>query len=157
SISGYASGDTIGGTTPGAGNLISGNQDTGICLNLIEIFGNSFPLGTPTNNIVQGNLIGTDLTGTKPIPNGVGMFVNSFNTLIGGTPGAGNTIAFNNGQGVVVAGTGNTIRGNSIFGNAITSESNFFFGTSSLGIDLGSDGVTLNDSQGHSGPNNWQN
>jgi hypothetical protein len=158
SISSYASGDTIGGTTPGAGNLISGNQDTGIALDLINILVNSFPSGTPANNIVQGNLIGTDVTGTKPIPNGVGMFVNSFNTLIGGTtPGAGNTIAFNNGPGVVVARTGNSIRGNSIFGNAITSESNLFYSNSGLGIELGGDGVTLNDSQGHSGPNNWQN
>jgi hypothetical protein len=59
----------------------------------------------------------------------------------------GNTIA-NAAVGVTVVGggTGDTIRGNSIFGET------------SLGIDLGGDGVTQNGSHapGTPGPNNWQ-
>ena len=73
----------------------------------------------------------------------------SANNTIGGTnPGSGNTIAFSAGIGVDVdatAGTGNTIRLNAIFSNT------------ALGIDLGGDGVTLNDSAGHVGPNDYQN
>ena len=59
-------------------------------------------------------------------------------------------IAFNAGNGVTVgsdttdASTGNSILENSIFANA------------KLGIDLGDDGVTLNDAAGHSGPNLFQ-
>ena len=57
-----ASGNLIGGTTPGAGNLISGNANYGV-----EISDS----GT-TSNLVQGNLIGTDGTGTRAVDNGNG-------------------------------------------------------------------------------------
>src|SRR5689334_25318327 len=43
---------TVGGTTPAARNLISGNIGSGIAL------------GSGSGNTVQGNLIGTDVTGT---------------------------------------------------------------------------------------------
>src|SRR5262249_55085223 len=64
----------------------------------------------------------------------------------------GNVIAFNSIVGVAVfdgSSTGNSIRGNSIHDNG------------GLGIDLSGnfpnpDGVTLNDSAGHVGPNNYQ-
>ncbi len=73
----------------------------------------------------------------------------SSNNTIGGTAaGAGNTIAFSTGTGVDVdatAGTGNEIRFNSIFSST------------DLGIDLGGNGVTANNSAGHVGPNNYQN
>ncbi len=49
------SGNTIGGTTTGAGNLISGNVDDGV-----DIYG----VGAE-DNVVQQNLIGTELDGTK--------------------------------------------------------------------------------------------
>src|SRR5207302_4947056 len=42
--------NTIGGTTPGAGNVISGNTDTGLFI-------------FTTNTQVQGNLIGTNAGG----------------------------------------------------------------------------------------------
>ena len=42
------------------------------------------------------------------------------------------------------AGTGNEIRLNSIFSNT------------GLGIDLGGDGVTQNNSAGHTGPNDYE-
>ena len=99
----------------------------------------------------QGNLIGTDITGSHPLGNGNGIQIDggSSNNTIGGTAaGAGNTIAFSTGIGVDVdatAGTGNEIRLNSIFSNT------------GLGIDLGGDGVTLNNSAGHAGPNDYQN
>ena len=136
--------DTIGGTTTGAGNLISGNG-TGILL----------PDGDD-GNLIEGNLIGTDHTGANALPNtqaGVVMVNSSSNNTVGGTAaGAGNIIAFNESTGVIVGGyssdqtTGDAILSNSIYGNG------------ALGIDLGDDGVTPNSPYGPSGgPNNHQN
>ena len=51
-VGGTASNNTIGGTTPDARNLVSGNVGEGIFIQL------------GTGNTVQGNLIGTDVTGT---------------------------------------------------------------------------------------------
>jgi titin len=51
-----ASGNIIGGTAPGGRNLVSGNGHAGI---LIINAG-------ATGNIVQGNYVGTDITGTAP-------------------------------------------------------------------------------------------
>ena len=50
--------NTIGGSNAGAGNVISGNINTGI-----TIYGTN-------NTLVQGNHIGVDITNTKPIGNG---------------------------------------------------------------------------------------
>ncbi len=107
-----------------------------------------------TGNLVAGNLIGTDVTGTKPLGNlldGVHFQQNASINTVGGTAvGAGNVIAFNGGNGVTVGvgvtdgSTGDAILQNVIYGNA------------KLGIDLGDNGVTLNDSSGHSGPNLYQ-
>ena len=101
--------------------------------------------------MVQGNFIGTDVSGTKDLGNlgnGVRIDLSASKNSIGGTAdGAGNTIAFNGTNGVLVgSGTGNGILGNSIFSNV------------KLGIDLGDDGETLNDkTDADSGANNLQN
>ena len=132
------SGNTIGGTTAAARNVISKNFE-GIEINT-------------SNNIVQGNYIGTDVTGTLNRGNRVGDGVqvqgSSTNNAIGGsTTGAGNLIAYNAGAGVsVVNGSGDAILGNSIYSNT------------GLGIDLGALGVTANDAgDGDTGANNLQN
>jgi titin len=114
SISG-GSNDRIGGTAPGAGNLISGNGWSGVSIALSS-FGHS------GGHVVQGNLIGTDVTGTQPLGNGRDgveiAWMNSDITVGGEEPGAGNTIAFNRRDGVLVDnGTGNAILGNAIFAN----------------------------------------
>jgi titin len=118
-----ANGNTVGGTDPGAGNVISGNAQDGV-----EIKDN----GT-TGNLIQGNWIGTDPAGTAPLGNaGDGVHVlNASGNYIGGTqPGAGNVIAYNGHDGVrIEAGAGNAINGNAIFGH-----------DNGLGIELGSGG-----------------
>jgi hypothetical protein len=101
--------NVVGGTAPGAGNVISGNTNFGISID------------TSSRNVVQGNLIGTDITGSQPLPNtsnGINIF-NSANDTIGGTaPGAGNTIAFDGHDGALVdRNAGNTILRNRIFGH----------------------------------------
>ncbi len=103
--------NTIGGTATGAGNVISGNNRG------IVITG-----AGSLNNLVQGNFIGTDLTATHVINNqidGVQLTLGASSNTIGGlATGAGNTIAFNAGEGVDLDdGTGNAILTNSIFSN----------------------------------------
>jgi hypothetical protein len=114
--------NTIGGTTVGAANVISGNQGSGI-----EINGDF-----ASQNLVEGNFIGTAADGKTAIPNagnGVWISLEANNNTIGGTvAGAANTIAFNALSGVLVddlAGpvghfpfsSHNGILSNSIFGN----------------------------------------
>lgn len=123
----------------GAGNVISGNYGYGVQLNggTSQLF---------------GNLIGVAADGVTPMGNAQdGVYIaNSSGNVIGSTtPGWGNVIAYNGvgsiGDGVnVLSGISNAIEGNSIHDNT------------TLGIDLGSDGVTLNDAEGHTGPNNFQ-
>ena len=123
-----ASGNTIGGTQPAEGNVISGNSSFGVAF-----FGAATDVG---GNTVLNNFIGTDAAGTAAIGNNAsGVFVETSNNRIGSlTTGVGNTIAFNGDVGVRVgAGTGNAIVNNRIFSNA------------SLGIDLAPLGVTAND------------
>ena len=137
---GGATNNLIGGTSVGAANFVSGNY-YGVCL--------ADP-GT-SGNLVEGNFIGTDWTGTNGVGNfdNVALQNNATGNFIGGVnAGAGNVIAFATGNGVVLYQSGttnNSIRGNSIFSN------NY------LGIDLNGDGVTTNHSGFLAGPNDFQN
>jgi VCBS repeat-containing protein/parallel beta-helix repeat protein len=144
SIGGFpATDNTIGGTTAGAGNVISGNDVNGV------------ELGRATQNSVQGNRIGVGATG-GPLGNarhgvyliGQGTLVASDNAIGGMTPGAGNSIAYNGGDGVFAepSATRNALLANSIYANT------------GLGIDLSPDGRTANDlGDGDAGANNLQN
>jgi hypothetical protein len=148
-ISLQASSNTIGGTTTAARNIISGNGQHGISLG-----GGS---AVAQNNMVQGNFIGTDVTGTQLLGNGGdGVFATSAtNNTIGGTISSAGTppanlIAGNAGSGVGAAAgvTGLSIKGNSIHSNG------------GLGIDLNRDGPTVNDiseTDADTGPNLLQN
>ncbi len=133
--------NTIGGTAAGAGNVISGNNGG------MEI--DSFN----GMNLVQGNRIGTDVTGAAALGNlEGGVFIFDSNNTIGGTAsGAGNVIAFNGGAGVEVRGKTQTTTGNPI-------RQNFIYDNTGMGIDLDPAGVTQNDQgDGDAGPNNLQN
>ena len=108
-------GIVIGGATPGAGNLISGNNNAA--------FTGAIQLrqGT-TNAVIQGNLIGTDARGTATLGstlNGVSISDSSANIIGGTAPGEGNVIAGNSGAGinfstVVASADGNVVQGNFI-------------------------------------------
>lgn len=102
------SGNQIGGTSPTAGNLISGNITSGI-----HIDGSSV-------NRVQGNIIGADYGGSVPIPNLEGIFIGfgSCNNLIGGSSvGMGNLISGNTWDGIFIQNSNSV--GNQILGNRI--------------------------------------
>ena len=130
----------VGGADPAARNLIAGNTGVGVDLGSEN---------AAYRSRVQGNLIGTDRTGAAPLPNGDGVRVLSYITLVGGDSAAeANVVAFNRGDGVVVLnpGLGNRILGNSIFANR------------GEGIDLGLDGPMPNDpGDDDAGPNYLQN
>ena len=95
-ISILASGNVIGGTTPAARNVISGNRGDGIQVGSFSAVLN--------NIVIQGNYIGTDAGGTLAVSNrnnGITVFLNTTNCLIGGTnAGAGNVISGNGDNGV---------------------------------------------------------
>ena len=86
-----ASGNTIGGASSGAGNLVSGNVASGVFIYLTS------------ETLVQGNLIGTNASGTSALGNsGTGIYVydSSDNTIGGTVAGEGNLISRNNGDGL---------------------------------------------------------
>jgi hypothetical protein len=128
-IGGASSRDTNGNLI-GMGNLISGNGFDGVFI------ANYFGGGAATGNVVQGNFIGTDVTGTQKLPNqgsGVHLEGGAIGNIIGGI-GLGNIISGNGtdaaathtqfpivGAGVQIAdffGTGPD-QGNTVAGNYI--------------------------------------
>ena len=120
-----SAGNTVGGTTPGAGNVISGNANSGI-----EV------LSGP-NNVIQGNFIGTDATGMAAVGNGLD------GVLITGSPDTtmrGNLISGNGRAGVdlTLQATTNTM----VVGNDIGTDAagNPVLGNASYGVDVASSG-----------------
>lgn len=87
----------IGGTTPEERNIISGNP-SGVT---VSDYGSS-------QNTIIGNFIGTDVTGTKPLPNhgGSGIFQSMYNRIGGTRPGEANLIGANNDKGIRIFGIG---------------------------------------------------
>ncbi len=134
-ISISASDNRVGGTLVGAGNIVAGNNQVGIEIVQTEVE----EIG---NNVVEGNSIGVGADGLALGNGGDGIRIDSSHNSIGGTDtGSGNVIANNTGNGVtVVDDTEFDSHANSILGNSI-----FDNGETSLGIDLGDDGVTEND------------
>ena len=145
-------------------NVIGGNTGNGIKLTISAFFGFE---GSTNGNIIAGNYIGTDPSGTLLRGNGANgiylypnYFTNSVNDNIIGTNYDGNgdlaeanTIANNIINGIAIEplvpgsiATGNKFAGNKIFSNGL------------LGIDLNNDGVTANDNgDADAGPNDLLN
>ena len=131
---------TVGGTGFKEGNLIGANQ------------GNGIETSDGTTALIQGNIIGTDVTGTHDLGNrDSGVQLGSSSNTVGGTAvGAGNTID-NNGSGQIGSGVQlvGSVNQNEILSNSI-------YGNAGLGINLGN-GPTPNHAPGTTGPNNYQN
>lgn len=103
-----ARGNVVGGTDPGARNVISGNGKSGVSIS-----------GSAATNTVQGNFIGTDSSGRLPAGNDyAGVTISrATNNLVGGTiASARNVISGNRNDGVFLStnSVGNTISGNFI-------------------------------------------
>ena len=105
-----AAGNTIGGAAPGAGNLVSGSAAFGIRLDT-------------EGNLVQGNRVGTDVSGSAAIPNdqgGIRSYFSTDNTIGGTAPGAGNLVSGNGGPGLELSAGGTSIIVNTLVeGNRI--------------------------------------
>ena len=145
-----AVGNRVGGTEPGAGNVIAGSETDGVFISGYLSAGvvpvTCGPL--PTGNRVEGNLIGTDVTGTttdgtgRSFGNARGVLEDSGSGDVIGGPiaAARNVISGNAGVGVlivdnVLCGCGNIVQGN-LIGTDIT-------GTKDLGN--GFDGIDAGD------------
>jgi len=150
-INGLNDGNVVGGSAPEQRNLISGNDGDGVFA------------GTDGTDTIQGNLIGTDKTGTKDLHNGTdnngeGVNLGGQNSVV-----KDNIIAFNTSDGVQVrsnaTGIGHDIGPNSIFSNDglgidIVNNANNGDGPNGDGPNT-NDGGTADDAD--TGPNNLQN
>jgi hypothetical protein len=128
----------VGGTTPAARNIIAAGNTTGV-----QIDGSVAADGSAaTGNVIEGNYIGTDVTGTVAIGNNDGVAITVANdNVIGGTaPGAGNLISGNRTNGVLIesprdtTGTNGTVARNTVAGNLIGTNA---AGTAAIGNPLG--------------------
>jgi hypothetical protein len=142
----YVSGidNQIGGPSLLARNLIGGNDGFGIRIN------------NGLGNVLQGNGIGITRDGTTPLPNGsdgIEILGGAITNTVGGpAPLEANLIANNGGDGIYVDdNVGGMPARNHIQGN-------FIYNNVELGIDLGADGVDVNDEgDGDTGENEHQN
>ena len=122
-----AQANTVGGDTPAARNVLSGNGWEGVGIHGAGTMG----------NVVSGNYVGTDAAGTGALANtlyGVRIYGQAQNNTVGGdTAGERNVISGNDGNdqnGVHVVGSGTT--GNVVSGNYIGTDAS---GTADLGND----------------------
>lgn len=96
-----------------AGNLISGNNTNALNSGNIGIY-----LTNSALNVIQGNRIGTDVTGTLALGNswnGIYLFSGTSNQIGGGNIGSGNLVSGNGRAGIYLTNsTGQFIQGNYI-------------------------------------------
>ncbi|MBL8436329.1 MAG: DUF4347 domain-containing protein, partial [Zoogloea sp.] len=129
-----SSGNLIGGTTAAARNVLSNNLNAGVGL-------------WGSNNVVIGNYIGTDATGTLDrgnLSDGVDVFGGSNNRIGGVTAAERNIISGNNRNGIEIA---YNVSGTLVQGNYIGTDAGgtLSLGNSSGGIWVGggATGVTI--------------
>jgi hypothetical protein len=129
-ILGGATSNTLGGTTAGARDVISGNASVGV-----YIMGSS-----TSDNVVEGDYIGTSAVGTAAVPNAInGLDIVSgatLNTVGGTTAGARDVISGNTFNGVVLAFSGTSY--NQVLGDYIGTDD-----TGGKALANGQDGVDL--------------
>lgn len=95
-------GNLVGGPNPGDRNLLSGNAENGV---LISDFNGSSDNGQ--DNHIEGNYIGTDITGMAALPNlmnGVHISEGEMNVVGGPAQAQGNLISGNAQHGVLITG-----------------------------------------------------
>lgn len=102
----------IGGTSPAERNVIAGNA-TGV-----------FSEGGG-GHLVHGNYLGTDRTGSTPLPNEIGIHLHGTSeTLIGGTVAGARNVVLSTGPSVLIRGAG-TLADRRYIGSANTVQGNY--------------------------------
>jgi titin len=123
--------NTIGGTSAAARNVIAGpTLNTGLTI-------------SGSNNTVQGNFIGTDITGNQVAAENdleTGLSVTGSNNTIGGTVAGADNVISGNEDGLGLGGTGNTVQGNLIGLGA----SGGLLGNGGAGISISGPGTPQN-------------
>ncbi|HEY1602374.1 MAG TPA: hypothetical protein VGG64_22420 [Pirellulales bacterium] len=129
-----SAGNTIGGDTAHARNIISGNYGAGVTIS---------GASATTDNQILGNYIGTDISGTQPRGNasgGIHVTGGASTTTIGAS-GAANVISGNTGNGILIdANAAKNAVANNIIGLAVN-------GTTALGNSA--DGIKVASSNGN--------
>ena len=153
-----SSNNTVGGTSAADRNVITGSGSNGA----IVVFGG-------TGNVIQGNYIGTNATGSAGL--GSGGIVLSNNTTVGGAaPGAGNVISGSRDismfskTGCVVQGNfvGTSADGNTLLGNAFggifinTAQDNTIGGNVAAARNVVATSIIVNGVSGGGGGNTIQ-
>ncbi len=142
-ISYGARGNRIGGASPDERNIISGNDQLGI---------NIYNEGT-LENVVSGNFIGTDISGTNTLGNaqgGVGIYYKAKANVIGGlSQNEGNLISGNGWFGIIIS--NNDADSNLVASNRIGTDINGI-----IALRNGRDGIFISNEVCHNriGPNN---
>jgi hypothetical protein len=145
-IFGTLNGTVIGGTAQGAGNVISGNGIYSLSNPALDTYASGIECGTGTGPqmkvTIQGNDIGTDESGAKPLANtGDGIYFDGagppIGLMIGGaTSAAGNVISANGGSGFAFSVGGSGARNDTIEGNWIGTDR-----THSISLGNGGSGI----------------
>lgn len=148
-VAGNSSNNSFGGAGT-ARNVISANAGDGVTFDTAS---------TTSGNIVSGNFIGTDISGSAALANS-GNGITALSNITIGASGAGNTISGNSQNGIELDGSGNTVVYNNIgvqaadpsagLGNGVDGVrvlgSNNVIGTTTAGNNIGynvGNGVTV--------------
>jgi hypothetical protein len=127
----FGDSNTVGGSNVADRNVVSGNGDEGIDVEPVA-----------TGNVIIGNYVGTDDSGSVAITNGSGGWSGGIlldgggNRIGGNAPGEGNLISGNNPYGILLHSSSNQVLGNLIGTDAT--------GTANLANT--SDGITVDGS-----------
>lgn len=128
-----ADSNTIGGSTSGARNVISGNSAHGISI-----------LDDSDNNDIFGNYVGVNAAGDADLGNGVigiNIATNSGGNEIGSAVlGTGNVVSGNDDKGISGGETANSVKGNNIGTNAAGTAA---IGNTATGISFSGDGWVI--------------
>jgi hypothetical protein len=125
---GAAPSNTVGGTTAGSGDLIAGNKNIGVWVT-----------SGSSKEVIAGDDIGTDLTGSKSVPNGTGVQVDAastFNTIGGTAAGARNLISGNTGAGLYISDSGTN-------GNVVEGDYTGTNAAAGAALGNGTSGITI--------------
>lgn len=138
-------GNVIGGDNSAVRNIISGNAQGGVALELAS-----------NNNFVSGNYIGVGADGTTSFTQLSGVDIaDSSSNIIGGGAGEGNLIVGHSNDGVKIAGvastanrvSGNTIADNGLIGVFVDGAPNSIIGTDGNGTEDSFEGNTIDGNQ----------